>query len=461
MSLKKKISAITKGVYPMHMPGHKRNPIFLKNYSALDITEISGADNLHLPKGAIKDAMDNTAKLFGCKKTFYLTGGSTAGILSAITALTQKGDTVVVGRNCHKSVYNALKINSLKGLLVTPKVIENINAYGEITPEQIEEALTQSGAKVVVITSPTYQGIISDVKGISQACKKHGAYLIVDEAHGAHLKIDAFAPKSAIDLGADIVIQSAHKTLPCLTSASLLHICNNTIDQRNVADCLATFETSSPSYPLLYSLDDMTETMCKKGNILFKAYNQKLEKFYTKAKMFRFLKVFDGNGSFAFDKGKISIICKDTNINGFELKELLLNKYKIECEMALPTCVLAMTSVADTKKGFRRLITALIKIDKSLTEKETLFPSLPNFNKNVLVDFEAANNESSSVETSLATEHISNEFVYAYPPGCPIIAQGEEVTKVALDYAVELLKLGGEVYSSSGDFPEKLNIIKA
>ncbi len=459
MSLKKKISAITKGVYPMHMPGHKRNPIFLKNYSALDITEISGADNLHLPKGIIKEAMENTAKLFGAKKTFYLTGGSTAGILSAITALTKKGDTIVVARNCHKSVYNGLKLNSLKGFLVTPKVIKEINSYGEITPDEIKKALNESCAKVVVITSPTYEGIISDIKGISDVCKQYGAKLLVDEAHGAHLKLDRNSPKSAIELGADIVIQSAHKTLPCLTSASLLHICSENIDVNSIAQSLSVFETSSPSYPLLYSLDYMTRIMIREKDALFKAYNKRLEKFYSKAKMFKFLKIFEGANSFAFDKGKISIICKDTNINGFELKELLLRKYKIECEMALQESVLAMTSVADTNKGFRRLFKVLLKIDRKLIKGNRKVSSVPTFNKNVLVDME--NGKRSSEELCLAIGHISGEFVYAYPPGCPIIAEGEVITKEALDYAFSLLSLGGEVYSSSGAFPQKISIKNA
>ena len=208
----------------MHMPGHKRNPNFINLNPALDITEISGADNLLAPVSIIKAAEEKTARLFGVYKTFYLTNGSTSGILGAINGTLKEKDKIILSRNCHKSVYNAVALRKLKALTIEPK---------------IETALKSFSAKAVVVTSPTYEGVVSDIKAIADICHKHNCLLIVDEAHGAHLSFNSFFPKSARHLGADIVIESCHKTLPCLTSTALLHICNSNINSKKIKDSLS------------------------------------------------------------------------------------------------------------------------------------------------------------------------------------------------------------------------------
>ena len=367
--LTKKIKKGIKDTYPFHMPGHKRNPKYLKNYAPLDVTEIETTDNLHSPTGAIKSALDRTTALFGAKKTFYITGGSTTAIFAAIKAVTKTEDRIVIARNCHKSVWSASEVLNLKPDYVCPKINSILGVFGEVSPSEIEKLLLEKSAKAVIITSPTYEGIISDISSIANVVHKFGAILIVDAAHGAHLGFSADFPKSARQLGADIVVESAHKTLPCLTGAAMLHICSDRVNETKVAEAIGTFMTSSPSYPLICSLDDMTCLLEKSKEKLFKNYSALLDRFYKRCETLRHLSTFKGEDAFGFDKGKILIITKKANINGFKLKELLLKK-KIATEMAENELCLCMTSIADTSFGFNKLFKALKKIDKTLREEE-------------------------------------------------------------------------------------------
>ena len=461
MSLKKEILALTEGVYPMHMPGHKRNPQFISLDSALDVTEISGADNLQAPKSIIKAAEDKTARLFGVYKTFYLTNGSTSGILASVNGLLKKNDKIIISRNCHKSVYNAVALKKLKTLTIEPEFDQNTSSYSQITPEKIESALKTFSAKAVVVTSPTYEGVVSDIKSIAEVCHKHNALLIVDEAHGAHLSLNSYFPQSARHLGADIVIESCHKTLPCLTSTALLHICNSKIDTTKISASLNIFTTTSPSYPLLCSIDRMTTLLQEKGEELFENYGKRLDEFYEKAKKLKHLKLYSGENAFDYDKGKIVVLCNDTNINGFELKSRLLKDCKIECEMAMPNFTLAMTSIADTDEGFERLLSALIEIDKTLEKRDAANFPTPKISKKRKELHKALEKKSFTIDIEKSVGKVSGEYVFAYPPGSPVILPGEVITKENLDFLLKISELGGEVHSSSGNFPEKVSIIKA
>ena len=351
------------------MPGHKRNLKFLKNYAPLDVTETEITDNLHSPTGAIKSALDNSTRVFGSKKTFYITGGSTTAIFAAIKSVTRNEDQIIIARNCHKSVWSAAEILRLKADYVCPEINSILGVFGEVSPKSLEKILTEKPYSAVVITSPTYEGIVSDIPAIAEIVHKFDAILIVDAAHGAHLGFSDAFPNSARHLDADIVIESAHKTLPCLTGSAMLHICSERVDQIKVSEAISTFMTSSPPYPLIYSLDDMTNLLKKKGAKLFKNYSALLDNFYKRCEGLKNLFLFKGEDAFSFDKGKILILTKKANINGFKIKELLLNE-GIATEMAENELCLCMTSIADTKRGFNKLFKALKKIDKTLGFKE-------------------------------------------------------------------------------------------
>ena len=209
-----------KQVCPMHMPGHKRNMSLLSSdfpYD-IDITEIDGFDNLHNAEGVLKDSQAKASKLFGSKASFYLVNGSTCGIISAIRSVTKCGDKIILARNCHKSVYNAVSICRLKTAYISLNLDSNCLINQSISIKCVQNAIKQNpDAKVMLITSPSYDGVVSDIKSIAKLCRDNDIILIVDEAHGAHLGFNKYLPTSAVSLGADIVIQSLHKTLPALT----------------------------------------------------------------------------------------------------------------------------------------------------------------------------------------------------------------------------------------------------
>ena len=235
-------------VYPFHMPGHKRKSLSFPNPYEIDITEIDGFDNLHYATGMIKEAEVRGAELYHSKRCFFLVNGSTCGLLAAISAATRRGDKVLVARNCHKAVYHALYMNELQAEYLYPSITKN-GIQGQITAEQVQESLYENpDAVAVILTSPTYEGIVSDVAKIAEVCHEHGIPLIVDEAHGAHFGFGGGFPENAVKLGADAVIMSLHKTLPSFTQTALLHLTSDLIDEKRVERYLSIYETSSPSY---------------------------------------------------------------------------------------------------------------------------------------------------------------------------------------------------------------------
>ncbi len=271
------------GIYPFHMPGHKRNSFTYGFYAdcGTDITEIDGFDNLHDANGILKDGMKKAAHLYGSQHTFYLVNGSTCGILTGISACTNRGDRILVARNCHKSVYNAIEINGLDPVYILPQTVNELGICGSISPESIEKALEQSPEiKLIIITSPTYEGVVSDINRIADIAHKKNIPLFVDEAHGAHFGFTEGFPANSVSKGADIVVHSLHKTLPSPTQTALLHINGNIADITTVRRELSVFETSSPSYILMAGIDSCLEMLSKHSKTLFNEYKKRLKCFY-------------------------------------------------------------------------------------------------------------------------------------------------------------------------------------
>ncbi len=453
--LEKELKKVTDEVYPFHMPGHKRQKEWTKGLLDFDITEIDGSDNLHSPNGVILRAQRRASSLCKSVSTIFLSGGSTAGILSAISAVCQKNSKIVIARNCHKSVYNACLINGLQTEFVYPAVKNSLGVFGEVLPSDIACAMDKSGAKTVVITSPTYEGIVSDIKTIAKTVHSRGGLLIVDSAHGAHLGFNGYFPPTARTLGADIVIESAHKTLPCLTGAALLHICSHRINYEDIRSQIEIFETSSPPYPIICSIDRFFEKQSKQD--LFTPYVKRLENFYGEAKNLKNLSLFESSYS---DKGKIVIMTENADISGFELKRILREKYEIELEMAMPGFALAMTSLADTDEGFDRLIFALKEIDKTLKEKKkSILLFQPKAETRRSMSFaQTADFEVLPIEKCVG--RVSAEFVFAYPPGSPIIAPGEVLSREISDYLSYLLKNKAQIFSSKQNYPRFLAVLE-
>ena len=427
--------------YPFHMPGHKRKNIDFANPYEIDITEIDGFDNLHDACNVIKQSQKMAADLYGARESFYLINGSTCGILSAISAAVDKDGEILVARNSHKSVYNSIFLRDLKATYVMPEVT-HLGIQGCIEPERIEEELKNNkNISAVVITSPTYDGVVSDVKKIAEISHKYGAVLIVDEAHGAHFGFYEKFPQNAVGLGADIVIVSVHKTLAAFTQTALLHVCSDRVSIDKIRKFLGIYETSSPSYILMSGIEKSLLMIKNDRQRLFDNYSKKLDNFYKNISDIQNLRIvkkedFSKKEAFDFDFGKILIFTGKTNLTGVELYTILLDKYHLQMEMCSGNYVVAMTSILDLEEGFERLSFALKEIDKKYIGKKPDYEE-DNYdfvkkiyisNKKAMEIHQAEEKEHIEVKLDDSVGKISKDYVFLYPPGIPILVPGEIIS---------------------------------
>lgn len=457
-----------KDICPMHMPGHKRNTDLMGNDLpyAYDITEISGFDYLHNPKGLIKDIQANAQKLYNCDFSFPLVNGSTCGVLAAISSVVNYGDTILIARNCHKSVYNAIELNGLDVEYVLPDYNGDFNVYTWVSKETIEEAILKNpNIKAVVITSPTYEGFVSDINDISKVVHKFGVPLIVDEAHGAHFGLANDFPKEAVSLGADIAVLGLHKTLPTLTQCALLNVKSELIDINKLKENLAIFQTSSPSYILMSSIDKCISLLLSKKDRLFSNYSQLLNDFYERTNALKFIKVFNsksGKDHNYFDRGKLLLSTNNCNLRGIKLADILRNEFQIEIEMAYDTYVIAMTSICDTKDNFVRLSNALQEIDKTLSSSnEVVKNSRLNFiPKKIMSVSKAKLQKGEVVDFKKSSKKVSLEYLYAYPPGIPLLVPGELIDDRLISDVIQLKKSGVELLGTRMNSSDKIFVAK-
>ena len=284
--------------YPFHMPGHKRNRASSADDFLFerDITEISGFDNLHHAEGILKEAQEYAAQIYGTKKCFFSVNGSTAALLAAVSASVNKGGKILVARNCHKAVYHALYLRELQPVYIYPHEDQRLGINGGISPERVERYLEENtDVQAFLLTSPTYDGVVSDIKTIAEVVHRHKIPLIVDEAHGAHLHYSKYFPVSAADLGADIVIQSFHKTLPSMTQTAVLHICSDMADVEKIKRFMGIYQTSSPSYILMASMDACMDKLRKDGQQMFREFTFNLEKARQRLSKCEKIKLIEGS----------------------------------------------------------------------------------------------------------------------------------------------------------------------
>lgn len=452
------------GVYPFHMPGHKRNPMLCDSIMPyeIDLTEIDGFDNLHNAEGCILEVQALAEKLYNVKKAFLLVNGATGGILSAVRAMTSRGDKVLVARNSHKSVYNAIELCGLQPEYIIPPIDEKFGINCSITPAQVEKAINNTpDAKLLIITSPTYEGVVSDIAEICRVAHLHNIKVLVDEAHGAHFPFSESFPSEAVQSGADVAVASLHKTLPSLTQTALLLASSSTLIEP-LAENLAIFETSSPSYVFMSAIEKCLK-LCENSKA-FGEYIKRLNSFSEKCKDFKNIKVLcygddsvKNHSFFAFDFSKITVSVKGLNINGVQLANSLRNDFKIEPEMVCSDYVLLITTVCDTDDGFFRLFNALQSIDEKCSVKEiNPIPIRTAHPKIALSPCECCNKEGSFVELKSSINKVSLEYVWAYPPGIPILAKGEVITQEIVDTVFAQIKNGINIYSTKGKLPKEI-----
>lgn len=440
------------GYYPMHMPGHKRNLGFvMDNPYSIDITEIEGFDNLHEAEGILLQSMEQAANVFKTKQSYFLINGSTSGILAGISACTQKGDKIMMARNSHKAVYNAVYLRELEPVYLYPSMDESSGIAGSINANEVKRILQQNeDIKLIVITSPSYEGVISDIKEIAKIAHRYKVPLLVDEAHGAHLSFHDSFPKSSIALGADIVIQSIHKTLPAFTQTAILHRNSDLVREEELKRYLSIYQTSSPSYILMAGITNCINFLEKDATIAFEEYVKNLDSFYSQVSSLESIKVWQpclNEFCYQRDPSKIIVMSNCKELTGVKLYEILLNKYKIQVEMTSKNYVLCMTSVCDTKEGFSRLLHALYEIDEEYKAYGNLFhlePKYIDFIQPEIRQLHSACVDAKRKQIKLmdSLNQIAAEYVYLYPPGIPILVPGEVITKEVLDSLFEYKNSG-------------------
>ena len=467
--------------YPFHMPGHKRQAVtpYLTDPWKEDITEITGFDNLHHAEGILKEAQEYAAGIFRAEQTWFLINGSTAGILAAVSACTSPGGKILMARNCHKAVYHAAYLRQLKTVYLYPSREMSLGLNGGISPEDVEIALEKHrDIQAVLITSPTYDGILSDVEKIAQAAHRYGIPLIVDEAHGAHLPFHGSFPKSALYLGGDLVIQSLHKTLPSLTQTAVIHRQSDLVSGERLERFLGIYQTSSPSYVLMASMTACLRYLEEEGKKAFDGYVFRLEQGRRKLRQMKNLylpgKEIRGQGDiFDLDLSKILISDAGTGAEGPVLHRILREKYGLEMEMEAPGYVLALTSVMDTEEGFERLIQALEAIDSGLDQAyrtkagihRKIIPSFEKYPEELrprqeMTIARAMESEMEEKDLEYGAGRISGEFAYLYPPGIPILAPGEEISREVIQRAGLWQEQGLELQGLSDYSMKKIKTVK-
>lgn len=418
--------------YPFHMPGHKRNRKWNIIGSEIDITEIDGFDNLHNPETILYELQAETADLFGYKKSMISVNGSTCCILSAICAVCSRGDKIIIARNCHKSVYNACFLNELDVVYIEPEFEERLAAYTKIQQDTVDEALKNNpDAKALVITSPTYEGFISEIN-----CD---IPLIIDSAHGAHFGFAEWLPKRP---NGDIIIQSLHKTLPCLTQTAVMHINNEKYYDR-IKMYMDIFESSSPSYILLNSVDLCIDFL-KNSKRKFKAYKKLLDDFISKADKLENIEIYKND-----DRTRFIISAR-----GYTGRELAAHfrQYKIEPEAAMLNYVILISTIGDTAEGFEMLYNAL---------KEIKIRNDSKFNSNKIPIPKKGKKASEIIETQIINfedciGQICGEYIFAYPPGIPIIVPGEIISEDVFKSIKLSIKNGINIISDSNLLPHSI-----
>ena len=476
-------------MYPCHMPGHKRtgNPIF-----GIDITEIDAFDNLYHATGILKEAKERAAQLYQSKESYYLVNGSTCGILVAIFSAFKPGDTVIVARNCHKAVYHAIEIRGLRPIYLYPETDDKYDISVGIKAEQVKEVLERNKdlkdrpnrIKGMILTSPTYEGLVSEIKEIAALIHNEGGILVVDEAHGAHLGFDERFPESAVKQGADLVIQSLHKTLPSMTQTALLHRATDRIDERRVNKYLSTFQTTSPSYIFMAMMDECIRTLAEKKEALFEEFYSKLTSFYNQCSGLECVHV---RNHLTKDTDPGKIVIKADGMSGKEIYHFLREKHHLQPEMCSGNYALGIMTISDTQEGFDRLIQALKNLDDILRERtkagynpflrepDDISKERPESGENResglsellkhrperrYYPFETENFEAEGVMLAEAEGRISMDSIYLYPPGIPFLVPGEVFDRKLIEGLKQLKDNGYELTGMSGEDRDKILVMK-
>lgn len=428
-----------------HVPGHKYGqlselPPILKDALTYDVTELNGLDDLHEPEEVIKEAEQLLAKVYKAETSFFLVNGSTVGNLAMIYATCTNGDTVIVQRNAHKSIFNAIELVGAIPVFLTPEWDPQTNTSGIVSRETIRQALEKyPQCKAVILTYPTYYGITGDIlQQTIQLCHDHHIPVLIDEAHGAHFIAGESFPTSAITLGADVVVHSAHKTLPAMTMASFLHVNSTLVSSEKVKKYLTMLQSSSPSYILMASLDD--------ARSYIESYTEEDEQYFLQMReeLIERLATIQGLHLITTDD-PLKLLLRVNNYTGFQLLEAL-EAQQIYGELADPYQVLFVLPLL--KKGQALEVKAVYEqiqraVQVLILEKEETVISPIQLPMNQMTQLHYGAKELEKLSTiwcsfENSVGKVSAEMITPYPPGIPLLMAGEKITEATIE-TIQLL----------------------
>lgn len=458
-----------------HMPGHKGSALyrefgyheFLENIMDCDVTEIPGADNLFQAEGILEDLQERYAKLYEVKKSYLLINGTSGGLIASVLATVEKGRKLIMARNCHKSVFNALTLGDIEPVYAYPELMEAYGISGQILPEEIDQLLCDNkDADAVLLPSPNYYGICSDIEAIAKVVHKHNKVLIVDQAHGAHLKlfrkygIDGL-PKSAEESGADIIVNSIHKTLASFTQSAVLNLNSDRVDEDILADKLQCIESTSPSYLLMASLGINASILEESGKELMERWMDNIQYFYKEASKNPNLLCFQQSEQLDFTKINFSL--KDLDLSGSDLEEILNNTYDVFIELYTGDYIMCMTGIGNSRAHYTQLLRGLEGIvEKSLHEKnlqENTSAQIMNqaSQRKATPPFLSRRGELFPIPKKRvwvplddAVGKICAGSLIPYPPGIPLVCPGEKIDATIVSYMKQLREKGEKVIGING-----------
>lgn len=460
-------------VTSFHTPGHKNgNSIDRKlksftgrNVYSLDVTVFPEVDSLHDPIGPIKRAQMLMADAYGAEHSFFLVNGSSVGNMAMLMGACNPGESIVVARNAHKSVLSGLILAGVWPIWIQPHVDQNLDVFFDASPDQVEQALKQfPEAKAVFITSPTYNGITTNLTEIAELCHSKGKILLVDEAHGPHLNFHKDLPIPALKAGADMCVQSTHKILSAMSQGSVLHVNSKLVDPNRVRRVVSLLQTTSPNYLILASMDMARRQAVLSGEKMLDRVIQFAESARRKinqTKSFYCLTRSEIRAKgYDLDVTKLTINVTRTGLSGYDIAKILSKQYNLQVDAADLFNLIAIMGIGTDKKDTDHLTHAIQDIDNKyrgtaqnwVLQIPSLSTEMVMIPRDVFLLY-----RSKRVPMSRAVGHISAQVLTPYPPGIPVLIPGERITSEIVDY---LKDLAAKDIRVSGQEAEILRTIK-
>lgn len=462
-----------KRVVPFDVPGHKRgrgNPELVELLGekcvGLDVNSMKPLDNLCHPISVIREAEKLTADAFGAKNAFLMVGGTTSAVQNMILSVCKAGDKIILPRNVHKSVINAMVLCGAIPVYVNPKINSELGIALGMEFSCVEEAIkNNTDAVAVFVNNPTYYGICSDIKSIVKLAHSYGMKVLADEAHGTHFYFNKNLPISAMEAGADMAAISMHKSGGSLTQSSIL-LTNTNVNADYVRQIINLTQTTSASYLLLSSLDISRRNLALRGEESFEKVAKMAEYarneinqiggYYAYGK-----ELINGTSVFDFDITKLSIYTLGNGLAGIEVYDLLRDEYDIQIEFGDFGNILAYISIGDRIQDIERLVGALADIERLYKKDKTGMLSGEYIQPEVVVTPQKAfYSEKVSLPIKEAAGKICGEFVMCYPPGIPILAPGEMITQEIAEYITYAKEKGCSMQGTEDPKVNNINVLK-